>query len=235
MVEEMLPQLFTLEPSWQEALKDELQKPYIAQLAAFVEQQYRGPVPIYPPKDLIFNAFWQTPFNKVKVLIMGQDPYHGPGQSHGLCFSVPRGIPAPPSLKNIYKELESDLHIPKAGHGCLLSWAKQGVLLLNTMLTVRHKEPMSHKGHGWELFTDAVVAALEKRADPVIFVLWGRSAQNKITRNPQWGTNSRHFVLNAAHPSPLSAHNGFLGCHHFSQINKILVDQGKTPIDWSLE
>ncbi len=225
---------FVLEPSWQHKLEQELQEPYIADLAAFVEKEYATQT-VYPPKELIFNAFYQTPFDNVKVLIMGQDPYHGPGQAHGLSFSVPKGVKPPPSLQNIFKELEADVHIPKPNHGCLLSWAKQGVLLLNATLTVRQGEPMSHHGRGWERFTDAAVRKLEERKDPVIFVLWGKSAQDKCRFLREEGIPSRHFVLTAAHPSPYSANNGFFGCRHFSKINEYLEKQGKTPIDWSLD
>lgn len=226
---------FVLEPSWQKVLQEELEQPYIADLAAFVEKEYAAaPVPIYPPKDLIFNAFYQTPFDQVKVLIMGQDPYHGPGQAHGLSFSVPKDVKFPPSLQNIFKELEADVQMPKPSHGCLLSWARQGVLLLNATLTVRQGEPMSHHGRGWERFTDAAVRKLEERKDPVIFVLWGKSAQDKCRFLRTEGIPSRHFVLTAPHPSPFSANNGFFDCHHFSKINELLKQQGKEPINWSL-
>lgn len=226
---------FVLAPSWQEKLKNELQEPYILELAAFIEKEYAtAPVPIYPPPALIFNAFYQTPFDKVKVVIIGQDPYHGVGQAHGLSFSVPKGVKAPPSLQNIFKELESDVHLPRPTCGCLLSWAQQGVLLLNATLTVRQAEPLSHHGRGWERFTDAAVRQLEERKDPVIFVLWGKSAQDKCRFLNEKGIPSRHFVLTAAHPSPYSANQGFFGCHHFSKINEFLEQQGKTPIEWSL-
>jgi len=226
---------FTIEPSWLHELKAELESPYMVELAAFTETEYASAsVPIYPPSDLVFNAFYQTPFDQVKVLIMGQDPYHSAGQAHGLSFSVPKGVKPPPSLVNIYKELESDLHLPRAQHGCLLPWARQGVLLLNATMTVREGEPMSHHGRGWERFTDAVVRKLEERQDPVIFVLWGKSAQDKCRFLRQEGIPSRHHVLTAAHPSPLSAHNGFFGCRHFSQINQLLEKQGKKGIDWAL-
>lgn len=225
---------FLLEQSWHEQLKDELKKPYIAELAAFIEKEYAfSPVPIYPPKELIFNALTLTPFPKVKVLMMGQDPYHGPGQAHGLCFSVPEGVKPPPSLVNIYKELESDLQIPKSAHGSLLSWAKQGILLLNATLTVRESEPLSHHGRGWELFTNAIVSKLEQREDPLVFVLWGKSAQDKCRFLLEKGIPSRHLVLTAAHPSPFSV-QGFLGCRHFSKINEFLKQQGKEPINWPL-
>lgn len=227
---------FVLESSWQHTLKEELQQPYVAELAAFVEKEYASaPTPVYPPKELIFNAFYQTPFNQVKILLVGQDPYHGPGQAHGLSFSVPKGIKPPPSLQNIFKELETDLHIPRPLHGCLMSWAQQGVMLLNATLTVRQSEPLSHHGRGWELFTDAVVRKLEERQDPVIFILWGKSAQDKCRFLREKGIPSRHFVLTAAHPSPFSANNGFFGCRHFSKANELLVKQGKTPIDWSIK
>lgn len=227
---------FVLESSWQHALEEELQQPYLAELAAFVEKEYASaPTPVYPPKDLIFNAFYQTPFDQVKILLVGQDPYHGPGQAHGLSFSVPKGIKPPPSLQNIFKELETDLHIPRSPHGCLMSWAQQGVMLLNATLTVRQSEPLSHHGRGWELFTDAVVRKLEERQDPVIFILWGKSAQDKCRFLREKGIPSRHFVLTAAHPSPFSANNGFFGCRHFSKANELLVKQGKTPIDWSIK
>lgn len=227
---------FILEPSWHTQLKSELEKPYMTELAAFIELEYASsPSPIYPPRDLLFNAFYQTPFDQVKVVIIGQDPYHGPGQAHGLSFSVPIGIKPPPSLQNIYKELENDLQLPRAEHGCLLSWARQGVLLLNATLTVRQGEPMSHHGRGWERFTDAVAKKLEEREDPVIFVLWGKSAQDKCRFLLQKGIPSRHSILTAAHPSPLSAHNGFFGCRHFSQINELLKKQGDPPINWTLK
>lgn len=227
---------FILEPSWQRVLEEELLKPYMIELAAFIEKEYAtAPVPIYPPRELIFNAFFQTPFNQLKVVIVGQDPYHGPGQAHGLSFSVPKGIKPPPSLQNIFKELETDVQLPKPTHGCLLSWAKQGVMLLNATLTVKQGEPLSHHGRGWEQFTDAVLHKLKERQDPVIFVLWGKSAQDKCRFLREPGAISRHFVLTAAHPSPFSANNGFFGCHHFSKINELLTRMGKTPIDWSLK
>ncbi len=225
---------FQLEPSWQNALQDELRKSYIIELAAFVEAERLSGVPIYPSRNLVFNAFQQTPFDKVKVVIVGQDPYHGPGQAHGLCFSVPVGVPIPPSLKNIYKELMDDVGIPFPTHGCLLSWAQQGVMLLNATLTVSEGNPLSHHGRGWETFTDAAIKALVRREDPVIFVLWGKSAQDKCRFLRQEGTPSRHYILTAAHPSPFSAYQGFLGCRHFSQINGILTKLGKTPIDWTI-
>lgn len=227
---------FILEASWQEQLYEELQEPYITHLAAFIEKEYATSHGfIYPPKELIFNALFQTPFDKVKVVIMGQDPYHGSGQAHGLSFSVPKGVALPPSLQNIFKELEADLHVPKPSHGCLLSWARQGVLLLNATLTVKQGEPLSHHGRGWEQFTDTVVKKLAERKDPVIFVLWGKSAQDKCRFLRQEGSPSRHFILMAAHPSPYSANNGFFGCRHFSKINELLKQQKKDPINWALD
>lgn len=227
---------FVLEPSWQEALKQELQKPYIAQLASFVEREYAtAKTPIYPPKELIFNAFYQTPLDQVQVVLMGQDPYHGPNQAHGLSFSVPKGVRPPPSLQNIFKELKTDVDLPLPSHGCLLAWAQQGVLLLNATLTVAQSQPMSHHNKGWEQFTDAVVAKLLEREDPVIFVLWGKSAQDKCRFLENTGEISHHFVLKAAHPSPYSADRGFFGCHHFSKINQLLEKQEKKQINWHLE
>lgn len=224
---------FELEPSWMDVLADELSQPYIDELAAFVARERAGRLPVYPPADLVFNAFFKTPYNSVKVVVVGQDPYHGPGQAHGLSFSVPRGIPQPPSLQNIFKELLSDLNISSPSHGCLVKWAEQGVMLLNAALTVRQGEPMSHHGKGWERFTDAVIKALIRRKEPVIFVLWGKAAQEKYCHI----TNSsvQHAVLKAAHPSPFSAYQGFFGCHHFSKINQLLTENGMEPIDWRLE
>lgn len=224
-------QLFQIESSWQRALEETLGHPRLLSLAAFVEQERASGVPVYPPAELVFNAFAQTPYDKVKVVIVGQDPYHGAGQAHGLSFSVPEGVPLPPSLLNIYKELEADLGVPIAKHGCLLPWAKQGVLLLNATLTVRQGEPNSHQGKGWELLTDAAIEALVKRPDPVVFVLWGKFAQEKCRQVPP---GSHHKVLTAAHPSPFSAHSGFFGCRHFSKINEFLRQMGKEPIEWRL-
>lgn len=227
---------FNLEASWQAVLEEELIQPYMTQLAAFVEREYAlQPGAIYPPKDLIFNAFLQTPFDQIKIVIVGQDPYHGPGQAHGLSFSVPKGIKPPPSLVNIFKELNADIQLPTPSHGCLLPWARQGILLLNATLTVKQSEPLSHHGRGWENFTDAVIHALQKRDDPVIFVLWGKSAQDKCRFLRETGSNKGHSILTAAHPSPFSAANGFFGCRHFSKINEILEKQGKTPIQWDLD
>lgn len=225
---------FELESSWFQLLKDELSQPYMIALAAFLAKERALNVPVYPPEELVFNAFSQIAYEQVKVLIMGQDPYHGPGQAHGLCFSVPKGIPQPPSLQNIIKELVSDVGISPPSHGCLLNWAKNGVMLLNATLTVRQGEPMSHHGKGWERFTDTVILKLCQRQDPVIFVLWGKSAQEKCRQINELANGNRHVILSAPHPSPLSAHHGFLGCKHFSKVNEILVQQGKSPIDWSI-
>lgn len=225
---------FEMESSWKEVLCEELQKPYILSLAAFVARERASGCPVYPPEELVFNAFRLTPYSKVKVIIVGQDPYHGTGQAHGLSFSVPKGVPLPPSLKNIFKELVDDVGIPAPKHGCLVSWANQGVLLLNALLTVRHKEPLSHQGQGWELFTDAVIRALAKRSDRLVFVLWGKSAQEKCRPLAFLNGGARHHILLAAHPSPLSATNGFFGCRHFSKINQFLKQEGREAIDWSL-
>lgn len=216
-----------LEKSWKEALKDEWQKPYLHQLAQFVAQERASGVSVYPDQKNVFNAFNHTPYDQVKVVIVGQDPYHGPNQAHGLSFSVPQEIKCPPSLKNIFKELKEDLGIEPPKHGCLSSWAQQGVLMLNAVLTVREHSPGSHAKKGWEQFTDAVVGSLNVRKDPVIFVLWGKTAQDKCQH-----ILPHHFVLTAPHPSPYSAHSGFFGCKHFSKINELLKKQEKDPIDW---
>lgn len=217
-----------LEKSWSAVLQKEWGKPYIAALQAFLIQE-RKEHSIYPPNTEVFNAFNLTPFEKVRVVIVGQDPYHGPGQAHGLSFSVPPGVAQPPSLKNIFKELYDDLGIAPPSQGNLEKWGQQGVLLLNSILTVRAHQPKSHSGKGWELFTDAVVAALSARSDPVIFVLWGKSALEKCSQ-----LASHHTVLTAPHPSPYSACSGFFGCRHFSKINELLTKQGKQPINWNL-
>lgn len=222
-----------LEASWHHELQEEIEKDYIKRLKRFISQEKRENKVIYPHESLVFNAFLHTPFSKVKVVIIGQDPYHGPGQAHGLSFSVPGGIPLPPSLKNIFLELEQDLGIFPSKEGCLSSWAKQGVLLLNATLTVRKGEPKSHYGKGWELFTDAVVSHLIKREDPIAFVLWGRSAHEKL-EHIQQNKKMPHEILTAAHPSPYSAHIGFFGCRHFSKTNAFLEKWGKTPIDWRI-
>ncbi len=215
--------------SWDNLLKEEFQKEYYQILRKNLAQEYKTRT-IYPAMENIFNALKYTSFEDVKVLLLGQDPYHGPNQAHGLCFSVQKGVDKPPSLKNMFKELESDLGIKAPSHGCLTDWAKQGVLLLNTVLTVREGEPNSHKKLGWTIFTDKIIELLNERKDPVIFVLWGRNAIDKLPLI----TNTNHFVLTAAHPSPLSASRGFLGCKHYSKINNILTSIGKEPIDWKI-
>lgn len=226
--------MFELEPSWHDELRAELAKPYISKLEAYVERERIGQIPVYPPQELMFNAFWRTPFHKVSAVIVGQDPYHGAGQAHGLCFSVPKGIVIPPSLKNIYKEIQEDVGIAAPNHGCLLEWADQGVFLLNTMLTVREKTPLSHQKQGWEQFTDAAILALAKRPEPLVFLLWGGPAQKKWQALHAEGLAKQHIVLKAAHPSPLSAHAGFFGCKHFSQTNRLLEGWNRKPIDWKI-
>jgi len=221
-----------MEASWLDQLKEEFEKPYMKQLEQFLAKEMASGAVVYPPFELIFNAFCQTPFEKTRVVIMGQDPYHGPGQAHGLSFSVPKGVPLPPSLQNIFKEIREDLQIPTPSHGCLIDWAKQGVLLLNATLTVRANEPKSHHGQGWEVFTDRVIQCLCSRKDSLVFVLWGKSALDKFQHINSSG--SHHLVLTAAHPSPLSAHSGFFGCRHFSKINEFLKAKGQNPIDWKI-
>ena len=219
-----------IEDSWGRVLAPEFNSPGFAALTQFVRHAYASGT-VYPPGRLIFEAFNRTPFDKVKVVILGQDPYHGPNQAHGMSFSVKPGIPQPPSLKNMLKELREDLGYPIPNHGYLMKWAQQGVLLLNTVLTVRAGEANSHKGKGWEQFTDAVIAKLAERQAPIIFVLWGKPAQTKksiIARYPQ------HVILEAPHPSPLSAHRGFFGSKPYSKINAQLVAWGQKPIDWQL-
>ena len=214
--------------SWLEVLRNEFEAPYFSALKDFlVEEKKRYQV--YPPGPLIFNAFNSTPFDQVKVVILGQDPYHGEGQAHGLCFSVPHGIKPPPSLINIFKELQSDLGIPLPLHGNLQSWAAQGVLLLNATLTVRANTPLSHSGKGWEIFTDNVIRKISEKKEHVVFLLWGKHAQSKETLIDL----NKHHVLKAAHPSPYSA-NGFFGCRHFSQTNELLKLHGLPEIDWRL-
>jgi uracil-DNA glycosylase len=213
---------------WYERLEAEFAAPYFADLKAFLVHE-RAARTVYPRGRDIFNAFQRTPFDKVRVVILGQDPYHGPGQAHGLCFSVQHGVPPPPSLVNIFKEIERDLGIPPPAHGDLSAWADQGVLLLNATLTVRANEAGSHQGRGWERFTDAAIEALARERDGLIFLLWGRYAQNK-----RGSIGDQHYVLFAPHPSPLSAHRGFIGCGHFGQTNELLSAQGLPPIDWRL-
>ena len=215
---------------WDEVLKGEFDKEYYSILRGFLKHEY-STQKIYPPMNDIFNAFKATPYKDVKVVIIGQDPYVRPNQAHGMCFSVKDGMPLPPSLKNIYKEINDDLGIPVSKNGCLNHWAEQGVLLLNTILTVREGEPLSHKGYGWEQFTDDVLIKLNEHEKPIIFLLWGTPAKKKAMLI----TNPKHVKLTAAHPSPLSAFYGFFGCKHFSQTNDILVKRGEKPIDWQIK
>ncbi len=219
-----------LEESWQQVLGTEFDKPYMQQLRLFLRQEKDQKKIIYPKTVEVFQAFTLTPLNAVKVVILGQDPYHGPGQAHGLCFSVQLGVQPPPSLVNIYKELQADLGILPAKHGCLVNWAKQGVLLLNSVLTVEKGRAASHQGRGWEQFTDRVIEILNERMEGIVFLLWGSYAQCK----GQFIHADRHCVLKTTHPSPFSAHQGFLGCKHFSKTNDYLQSVQKTPIDWQL-
>lgn len=215
---------------WMPAMQQEFRKDYYKNLYNFVKQEYSTHV-IYPPSEDIFNALHLTPLSKVKVVILGQDPYHDVGQAHGLCFSVQPGIKIPPSLVNIYKELQDDLDCQIPNNGYLVKWAEQGVLLLNTVLTVRAHEAFSHKGRGWEQFTDAIIQAVNAKEEPVVFLLWGRPAQMKKSML----NNPKHLILEAPHPSPLSASRGFFGCRHFSKTNEFLKANGLEPIDWQIE
>ena len=219
-----------LEAGWKQALHDEFDKPYMTALGDFLRQEKAAGKEIYPPGGLIFNALNSTPLEQVKVVIIGQDPYHGPGQAHGLCFSVQPGVATPPSLVNIYKELKRDLNIDIASHGYLQAWAEQGVLLLNTSLTVERGNAGSHAGKGWQPFTDRVISVVSERCERLVFLLWGAHAQSK----ERLIDTSKHLVLRSPHPSPLSAHRGFLGNGHFSRTNKFLEQHGLTPIDWRL-
>lgn len=214
---------------WDRLLDGEFSKPYYLELRKFLKAEYTAHT-IYPDMYDIFNALKYTPCEKAKVLILGQDPYHEPNQAHGLAFSVKKGVEPPPSLKNIYKELSSDIGFTAPPHGELTKWAEQGVLLLNTSLTVRRSQANSHRGKGWEIFTDRVIELLNERESPMVFMLWGNNAKAKAPLI----TNSRHLILTAAHPSPLSAHNGFFGCKHFSKCNNFLTENGIAPVDWSL-
>ena len=219
-----------IENDWLEPLSAEFKKPYYKKLYFFLKEEYQR-YPIYPPSDDIFTAFHLTPLSKVRVVILGQDPYHEPGQAHGLSFSVKPGIDIPPSLENIYKELQSDLGCSIPNNGYLVKWAKQGVLMLNTILTVRAHQAFSHKGMGWEEFTDAAIAAVNQLDRPGVFLLWGKPAQSKREKL----TNEKHLILTAPHPSPLSAYRGFFGCRHFSKANQFLTEHGYDPIDWQIE
>jgi len=218
-------------PEWSELLKEEKQSQHYLNAMEYVHQQRNAGKVIYPPADKIFEAFQVTPFDKIKVVILGQDPYHGPGQAHGLCFSVAKDVRIPPSLKNIYKELESDLGIKQANHGCLMSWAQQGVFLLNAVLTVEAGQAHSHRGKGWETFTDNVIKIISSQAEHLVFLLWGSPAQKKMGLIDQ----NRHTVLTSVHPSPLSAHRGFLGCKHFSKTNQALQEHNQPPINWAIK
>lgn len=219
-----------IDESWKQVLKDEFKKEYFTQIVGFLKLEKAGGKTIYPPGGLIFNAFNLTPFDVVKVVVIGQDPYHGQGQAHGLSFSVMDGVKPPPSLVNIYKEIHNDIGLPVPKHGNLTKWAVQGVLMLNASLTVRAGEPMSHSRIGWADFTDAVIRKVSEQKKGVVFLLWGKFAQAK----QELIDETKHQVLKAAHPSPYSADSGFFGCRHFSKTNEYLVREGLDPIDWSL-
>lgn len=221
--------MITFDNEWDGLLSDEFQKPYYLALRAFLKSEYNG-FTVYPDMFDIFNALKYTSYGDVKAVILGQDPYHEPKQAHGLAFSVQDGVEPPPSLKNIYKELNADLGLPIPKTGCLIPWARQGVLLLNTSLTVRRGYANSHRGKGWELFTDRIISLLNERETPVVFLLWGANARAKTALI----TNPRHLILTCAHPSPLSAHNGFFGCRHFSKCNDFLRANGLKEIDWRI-
>ncbi len=213
---------------WDGLLKEEFTSKYYLNLREFLKSEYSSRR-IYPPMNDIYNALRYTPYEKVRAVILGQDPYHGPAQAHGLCFSVKRGVAAPPSLKNIFKELKAEYGMEEPECGELTGWAKQGVLLLNTTLTVREGQPQSHKGRGWEILTDRIISLLNERSEPIVFMLWGANARSKASLI----TNSRHLVLECAHPSPLSAYNGFFGCGHFRRANEFLSANSLSVIDWT--
>ncbi len=216
-----------IEPGWKSVLGEYFNKPAFQELAAFIKEEYRTQT-VYPPAKNIFEAFNQCPFDNTKVVLLGQDPYHGPGQAHGLCFSVNDGVPFPPSLKNIFSELQDDLNKPIPKTGNLTKWANQGVFLLNTCLSVRASSPLSHQGKGWEPFTDWVITRLSEEKENLVFLLWGSPAQKKSNLIDI----EKHLILTAAHPSPLSAYRGFMGCKHFSKTNAYLLEKGITPIQW---
>lgn len=216
-----------LQNDWAEVLDEEFEKPYYKELREFLKHAYASER-VYPPMEDIYNALRVTPYASTKVVILGQDPYHGPGQAHGLSFSVRPGVQPPPSLLNIFKEMESDIGCVRPNHGCLLGWAEQGVLLLNTTLTVAQGRPKSHAGHGWETLTDAIIAKLSARQTPVVFILWGAHAQSKVTLIDTY----RHHIIKSPHPSPLSASRGFFGSRPFSRANAYLIQDGLDPIDW---
>lgn len=219
-----------IEAGWKAALAGEFEQPYFEAIASFLRSEKAAGKVVYPPGGLIFNAFDSTPFDQVKVVILGQDPYHNPGEAMGLCFSVPRGVKVPPSLVNIYKELQADLGIPATGHGDLSSWTRQGVFLLNAMLTVERNRPQSHQNIGWQTYTDAVIRTLSERREGLVFMLWGNFARKKKTLID----TERHLVLESAHPSPLAG-NAFSGCRHFSKANAYLESKGAAPVDWRVE
>ena len=218
-----------IDESWKNVLEEEFKKEYFTSLKTFLLEE-KQKAKVFPPGPQIFSAFNETPFHNVKAVILGQDPYHGTGQAHGMCFSVQKGIKPPPSLENIFKELKSDVGVERPNHGYLLNWAQQGVFLLNAILTVRAHQAASHQKKGWENFTDAVIKKISSEKEHVVFLLWGRFAQSKA----ELIDSSQHLILKAAHPSPFSAHNGFLGCKHFSKTNKYLRLHGIEEIDWSL-
>lgn len=218
-----------IEGKWADALKEEFRKPYYTDLYKFIKEEYSSHV-VYPPSEDIFNALHLTDLKDIKVVILGQDPYHEPGQAHGLCFSVRPEVDIPPSLVNIYKELHDDLGCKIPDNGYLVHWAEQGVLLLNTLLTVRAHQAFSHKGKGWENFTDAIIRAVNKEDRPIVYMLWGSPAQKKA----EMLDNPKHLILKAPHPSPLSAYRGFFGCRHFSKCNEFLEKNGIAPIDWQI-
>ena len=221
--------MITIGNEWDDYIGGEFEKEYYITLREKLSEEYRTRT-VYPAKENIFNALKFTPYSKVKLLLLGQDPYHGAGQAHGLAFSVQKGVAKPPSLLNIFQELSTDLGVVPPSHGCLTDWTTQGVMLLNTVLTVREGEANSHKNLGWTTFTDKIIETLNAREDPVIFLLWGRNAADKLPLI----TGSQHFVLSAAHPSPLSASRGFFGCRHFSKVNEILTRLGKEPVNWQI-
>jgi len=225
----MKPERVKIEESWKQALSSEFEQPYFDNIKQRLFVAKNSGLLIYPPGGLIFNAFKLTPLDKVKVVIIGQDPYHGPGEAMGLSFSVPKGVRIPPSLRNIFKELHADTGVAIPNHGDLTPWADQGVLLLNAMLTVQHKNPGSHKSLGWQQFTNAVIRTISQEREGIVFLLWGRFAQQKAS----FIDSSKHHILTAAHPSPL-ARNAFSGCKHFSKTNELLMKQNQSPIDWSL-
>ncbi|MGJ8535683.1 MAG: uracil-DNA glycosylase [Parasphingopyxis sp.] len=229
-----MSQAIRLGESWKAPLRGEFAAEYMQQLRAFLVAEKEAGKRIFPAGSLWFHALDATPLPKARVVILGQDPYHGPGQAHGLCFSVRPGVRPPPSLVNIYKEMETDLGIPRANHGHLEHWAEQGVLLLNSVLTVESGMAASHRGKGWEQFTDAIIRLVAEKEEPVVFLLWGSYAQKKAAFVQSVEQGGRHCVLKAPHPSPLSAHNGFFGCRHFSKANAFLESVGREPIDWAL-